>query len=72
MPESPKVLAEAYREWLDAQRQALDVMEAFSQPGTPQDWAEGYRWLTRIASLCQDWILNHLRWNTHGFPPLPA
>jgi len=32
-------------------------MEGATQPGTPQDWAEGYRWLTRIASLCQDWIL---------------
>ena len=32
-------------------------MEEATQPGTAQDWAEGYRWLTRIASLCQDWIL---------------
>ena len=32
-------------------------MTALEQPGTPQDWAEGYRWLTRMASLCQDWVL---------------
>ena len=57
MPEAPKELAEAYRGWLDAQQQALKSMEDATHPGTPQDWAEGYRWLTRIASLCQDWIL---------------
>ena len=57
MQEPPKRLAEAYETWLDAQRKALAVMTALEQPGTPQDWAEGYRWLTRIASLCQDWIL---------------
>jgi hypothetical protein len=57
MPTPPKVLAEAYEGWLDAQRKALELMTALEQPGTPQDWAEGYRWLTRIASLCQDWVL---------------
>lgn len=50
-------LALAYRGWLAAQEQALALMEAASHPGTSQDRAEGYRWLTRIASLCQDWIL---------------
>ncbi|MGH7286946.1 MAG: DUF1214 domain-containing protein [Myxococcota bacterium] len=57
MPNAPKLLAEAYETWLDAQRRALELMTSLDQPGTPQDWAEGYRWLTRIASLCQDWVL---------------
>ncbi len=57
MPNPPKLLAEAYETWLDAQRRALELMTSLEQPGTPQDWAEGYRWLTRIASLCQDWVL---------------
>jgi hypothetical protein len=57
MPAPPKALAEAYEGWLDAQRKALEVMLALDQPGTAQDWAEGYRWLTRMASLCQDWVL---------------
>ena len=57
MPTPPKVLAEAYAGWLDAQQQALALMTSLEQPGTDQDWAEGYRWLTRMASLCQDWLL---------------
>ena len=57
MPTPPKVLAEAYEGWLDAQRKALELMTSLEQPGTEQDWAEGYRWLTRMASLCQDWVL---------------
>jgi hypothetical protein len=57
MPTPPKALAEAYAGWLDAQQQALALMTSLEQPGTDQDWAEGYRWLTRMASLCQDWLL---------------
>lgn len=53
----PRVLVEAYRRWMEAQQQALALLEAAEPPDDPQDWAEGYRWLTRIASLCQDWIL---------------
>ena len=57
MSDVPEALSAAYRRWLAAQQQALEIMEQAPQPGTEQDWAEGYRWLTRIASLCQDWIL---------------
>jgi hypothetical protein len=57
MATAPRSLHDAYRRWLAAQEQALEIMESAAQPGTEQDWAEGYRWLTRIASLCQDWIL---------------
>jgi hypothetical protein len=57
MPTPPKLLEEAYAGWLDAQQQALALMTSLEQPGTDQDWAEGYRWLTRMASLCQDWVL---------------
>ncbi len=57
MHEPPKVLAEAYDAWLAAQHEALRLMLAAEHAGHPDDWAEAYRWLTRIASLCQDWIL---------------
>ncbi len=58
MPESPpESLARAHENWLAAQKQAAEILVSASQPGTSQDWAEGYRWLTRIVSLAQDWIL---------------
>ena len=57
MATAPRDVHDAYRRWLAAQQEALEIMESAAQPGTQQDWAEGYRWLTRIASLCQDWIL---------------
>ena len=50
-------LAAAFDGWLDAQRAALDWMLAAEVPHTPQDLAEGYRWVTRLASLAQEWFI---------------
>ena len=50
-------LAAAFDGWLDAQRSALDWMLAADVPHTAQDLAEGYRWVTRLASLAQEWFV---------------
>ncbi len=50
-------IARAFEKWLGAQKEAVELMAAAKHPGTPQDWAEGYRWVTRIASLALDWII---------------
>ena len=50
-------LAAAFDGWLDAQRAALDWMLAAEVPHTPQDLAEGYRWVTRLASLAEEWFI---------------
>src|SRR4029453_14282795 len=53
--EPPAVLPRAFDRWLDAQRQALELVGASDHPGTPEDCAEGHRWVTRIASLAPDY-----------------
>ncbi len=55
--EAPKRLEQAYQRWLQAQREALDVVLASKHPGTPTDWAEGFRWLTRQASHALDQVV---------------
>jgi Protein of unknown function (DUF1214) len=55
--EAPAVLSRAFDRWLDAQRQALELVVASDHPGTPEDWAEGHRWVTRIASLALDYVV---------------
>jgi Protein of unknown function (DUF1214) len=48
----------AYAGWIDAQQAAIDTMRAAKDvPRTDVDVAEGYRWVTRLASLAQDWFL---------------
>ena len=42
--EAPAVLSLAFDRWLDAQRQARELVVASDHPGTPEDWAEGHRW----------------------------
>lgn len=53
----PKRLQEAFDKWLQAQREALDIVLSADQPGTPTDWAEGFRWVTRMASNALDQIV---------------
>ena len=53
----PKRLEQAYDKWLQAQREALDIIRASDHPATPTDWAEGFRWLTRMASNALDQIV---------------
>ncbi len=54
---APSELRKAFDGWQDAQRQALELMLAAPQPGTPTDWAEGFRWLTRMASLALEHVV---------------
>ena len=55
----PKILSEAMDKWLDAQREAVDLMASAQQPGHPVDWAEGYRWITRIVALAQEYVVEY-------------
>jgi hypothetical protein len=48
----------AFATWIDSQQAALDTMRnATGVPRTDVDTAEGYRWVTRLASLAQDWFV---------------
>ncbi len=48
----------AFAGWIEAQQAALETMRnAPDVPRTDVDVAEGYRWVTRLASLAQDWFL---------------
>lgn len=50
-------LAAAFQSWIEAQQAAADIMVAADVPRSPADVAEGYRWVTRLTSLAQDWFL---------------
>jgi len=51
-------LDKAWRAWIDAQEAAVDtVRTAHGVPRTDQDVAEGYRWVTRLVSLAQEWFV---------------
>jgi len=54
---APSALLKAFDAWQDAQRRALELMLAAPQPGSPADWAEGFRWLTRMASLALEHVV---------------
>ena len=56
---APEVLREAMATWLAAQQQAVDMMASATQPGHPVDWAEGYRWVTRIAAIAQEYAIEY-------------
>lgn len=51
-------LDNAWKAWIGAQEAAIEtVRTAESVPRTETDVAEGYRWITRISSLAQEWII---------------
>ncbi len=54
---STERLAQAHQRFLDAQREAAQLVAAADHPGSPQDIAEGFRWATRIASIALDWVV---------------
>src|SRR5262245_23707414 len=54
-----KIVSEAIETWLDAQRRATELLLTAPQPGHPVDWGEGARWVTRIASLAQEWVVEY-------------
>ena len=47
----------AIEEWLAAQREAIGLVKNAQHSGHPEDWAEGYRWVTRIANIAQKWAI---------------
>jgi hypothetical protein len=48
----------AFDAWLQAQTTALDVVrQATGVPESDVDLAEGYRWVTRLATLALEWIV---------------
>jgi hypothetical protein len=48
----------AWKAWIDAQQAAIEtVRTAEGVPRTETDVAEGYRWITRLASLAQEWFI---------------
>lgn len=53
----PDVLAKAFDGWLDAQRRALEMISAVDHPGSGPDWAEGFRFVTRMASLALEHVV---------------
>jgi len=57
MTTAPPQLASAFDAWLKAQREAVELVLSCDQPGAPADWAEGYRWVTRLASLALEWFV---------------
>jgi len=50
-------LEAAFDGWVDAQRAAVETMRGADVPRSPADEAEGYRWVTRLAALAQDWFI---------------
>ena len=48
----------AWKVWMDAQQAAIEtVRSAQGVPRAEADWAEGYRWVTRLVSLAQEWFV---------------
>src|SRR5580700_2857921 len=57
MPRDARLDA-AFEAWTSAQTAALNVVRAATEvPGSEVDLAEGYRWVTRLARLALDWIV---------------
>jgi uncharacterized protein DUF1214 len=51
-------LDSAWKAWIEAQEAAIEtVRTAEGVPRTDTDLAEGYRWITRISSLSQEWFI---------------
>jgi hypothetical protein len=48
----------AWKVWIEAQEAAIEtVRTAEGVPRTDTDVAEGYRWITRLSSLAQEWFI---------------
>ena len=48
----------AWKVWIDSQQAAIEtVRTAEGVPRTDVDMAEGYRWVTRLVSLAQEWFI---------------
>jgi hypothetical protein len=59
-PLDTAALDQAFEAWMEGQRAAIEtVRTAPGVPRTPTDVTEGYRWVTRLASLAQEWFIEH-------------
>lgn len=48
----------AWKVWIDGQQAAIETVRSAQEvPRTDVDEAEGYRWVTRLASLAQEWFI---------------
>jgi hypothetical protein len=50
-------LRAAFDTWTRAQSEAIDRMIESSAPVNAENRAEGFRWITRLASLAQEWFI---------------
>lgn len=57
MTNPPEIMAKGFEEWIAAQQKAIELVNAAQQPGTSTDWAEGYRWVTRMATIALEWVV---------------
>ena len=59
MSDSPQIrLDTAWQAWIDGQQAAIETVRTAQEvPRLDVDWAEGYRWVTRLASLAQEWFI---------------
>jgi Protein of unknown function (DUF1214) len=59
MSDSPQIrLDKAWQAWIDGQQAAIETVRTAQEvPRTDADWAEGYRWITRLTSLAQEWFI---------------
>ena len=58
MSEVSERLDAAWKVWIEAQEAAIEtVRTAEGVPRTDTDIAEGYRWITRLSSLAQEWFI---------------
>ncbi len=57
MTNPPEGMPEAFAEWMAAQQTAIELVNEAQQPGTSSDWAEGYRWVTRMATIALEWVV---------------
>lgn len=58
MSDPQERLNAAWKTWIEAQEAAIQtVRRAEAVPRTDTDLAEGYRWVTRLASLAQEWFI---------------
>ena len=56
--ESLERLDAAWKTWIDSQHAAIEtVRTAVGVPRDDTDLAEGYRWVTRLVSLAQEWFI---------------
>ncbi len=50
-------LAAAQRTWIEAQEKVFQIVREADHPASDTDWAEGFRWATRLASIALEWIV---------------